>query len=100
MCDKLREVKEWLRAGAPGRALEKAESIPLTIPVRIAELTIRDALNHPEFAHPTLDALSKVITDFDRARCTEPGCDCVPISTSDRELLAAKILNSLFGTNL
>lgn len=86
MCDKLREVKEWLRAGAPGRALEAAEVAGVSLKGTDAERMCRE--------------VEKVIHDFDKERGADPGCDCVPISASDRELLACKILNSLFGTNL
>jgi len=100
------EVCHWIRMGAPGRALEVAEAAlqqPKTIPDTIgaAEEVIRVHLvSIPEFTARVFAELEAAIAKVDSARYSEPGKEIGPMSVSERETMAAAVLNVLFNTSL
>ena len=100
------EVCRWIRAGAPGRALEVAEralQVPsyANITITDAEAAIRLALqSNPEFTVKVFAELETAIAKVDSARYSEPGKEIGPMSVSERETMAAAVLNVLFNTSL
>jgi len=100
------EVCHWIRLGAPGRALEVAERAmqePKTIPDTIgaAEEIIRAHLvSIPEFTARVFAELEAAIAKVDGARYSEPNAVIGPMSVSERETMAAAVLNVLFNTSL
>jgi hypothetical protein len=96
------EVCNWIRMGAPGRALEVAEkAMHAHIGIAEAEGVIRAQLEgNPVFRHTVFAVIEPVIAEFEKLRHREPGVQVGPMSTSERECLATAILNALFQTRL
>jgi len=96
------EICHWIRAGAPGRALEAAEAAMHSVPdVGQAEATIRERLNSdPAFTVRVFGMLGSAIAEFEKRRCIEPGSTIGPMSVSERDALAAVVLNTIFATTL
>lgn len=98
----LEEICHWLRNGAPGRALSVAEAaLQGQSAIEVAKATIRQELQNTACLEKMFSEIAAVLIMSEKERSYgSASAAASPLSVSDRDVLAARIINALFHTNL
>jgi hypothetical protein len=99
----LEEICHWLRNGAPGRALSVAEAaLQGQSAIEVAKATIRqELLTNTPCAEKMFSEIAAVLIMSEKERSYgSASAAASPLSVSDRDVLAARIINALFHTTL